>query len=154
MLNIGLDLDGVICEWKYLPKVDRIKENYDNLEMIIGAKWGLQELAVYNNITIITARHYLGAYNHIVDWMFSKFPEFNAFDLVAGIPTSEKWRVIQAMDIDVHVDDNTRAFQRLPLHVSSILFRGSQNEDQEWDGFEVHSWPELTKAIETLKERK
>lgn len=147
-MNISLDLDGVICQWKDLE--DRTLENYDQLPPILGAHEGILDLhLMLGYVSIVTARHYRGAFNHVLDWFDkNKLPAFN--ELIAGIPTSEKWRVMQALNADIHVDDNIRAFEKVPPYITCILFRGDHNKDQDWS-ITVSSWPELVEKIKEIE---
>ena len=160
-MNISLDLDGVICQWQHLEKVDRTLENYDRFPPIEGAREGIRELDTWkNDLHLITARHYRGAFNHVYDWLYRNgFNEANMLQVV-GIPTPEKWRVMQALEIDVHVDDNIRAFTKVPVEVTPIFFIGDHNKYQlnteviSVSILEririVSSWPELVAKIKEI----
>lgn len=154
-MNISLDLDGVICQWKHIPKEDRTKENYDRLPLVKGAYKGILELLRIIDgptvpigwVNVITARHYRGAQNHVNSWLLDK--KIFIDEKIVGIPTSEKWRVMQALDVDIHVDDYIRAFTNVPPHIITILFRGDHNKDQDWP-ITVKDWPELVQKIKEI----
>lgn len=154
MLNIGLDLDGVICKWVDILPYNRTQENYDKLPIIeevcknICAIWNMG-----NNLTIITARHYLNARNHVYDWLDRVLPNTISYDVIVGIPTSYKWRVLQSINADIHIDDNIRAFNRLPKNIIPILFCGTHNTHLSWEGLKVNNWSEVVTMIKFLKEK-
>jgi hypothetical protein len=160
VLNIGLDFDGVICEWRDIPKKERTLENYDKIPLMKEAEDIREIWDVGNDLTIITARHYPNARNHVYDWLDRELPNIlthtgdgECVDVIAGVPTIDKWRVLQAIGVDIYIDDNTRAIYCLPKSITPILFRGTHNAHLPWDGLEVNNWPELVTMIKFLKEK-
>jgi 5'(3')-deoxyribonucleotidase len=153
-VNISLDLDGVICQ---APKVPLEKEkqtwvNYDRLAPVPGAKEGIAELSIEHWLTVITARHYRGAQEHVEEWLedYQLIADPISFKVVAGIATHEKWRVIQALETDIHVDDYVKSFTNVPSSIITILFKGDHNRDQDWP-LTVSSWPELVTKIKEMR---
>lgn len=145
-MTIALDLDGVIVEWADIPKEQRCREAYDKLPPIAGAINGLNKLCWGHEVFIITARHYPGAFVHILNWLIREAGlDWQDCTLIAGVPTSSKWRVYQAIDADIAVDDNPRAFEKLPPRTLGILFHNPLNQGQ-WP-LEVSNWQELMENI-------
>lgn len=144
-MNIGLDMDGVIMEYADIPKEQRCLEEYQKVPIIAAAVIGIFELHKHHDIYVISARQYPHAFAH----MKSILRPFPIVEMVCGIPTSEKWRVLQALDIDVHVDDNVRALEKLPSNIMGILFTNPINQDSLWPN-RVNSWSELIEMINVL----
>jgi len=125
-LRIGLDIDGVIAEYKEIAPEDRTTATYNKLKPVSPEVMAtFAALAMCCEVFLISSRRYPEAQMHTLKWLKDWLPEWAKgvrFELLTDVAPKDKWMVVEALKLDVLVDDNEEVFDVNPFGDDSDPF--------------------------------
>ncbi len=115
-LRLGLDIDGVIAEYRDIPPEDRTLATYDKLKPVSPEVMeAFADLADSYEVFLISSRQYRDAQEHTLLWLERHLCETYfwraRFELLTNVAPNEKWMIARALKLDYLVDDNPGVFR-------------------------------------------
>lgn len=112
-LRIGLDIDGVIAEYKDIPPEDRTPDVYDKLKPVSPEVMAtFAALAMCYEVFLVSSRRYPDAQGHTRTWLNRHLGGAHGLDyeLLTDVAPDEKWMVAKALKLDYLLDDKKSVF--------------------------------------------
>ncbi len=113
-LRIGLDIDGVIAQYKDIPPEDRTPDVYDKLTPVSPEVMAtFAALAMCYEVFLVSSRRYPGTQAYTLRWLKHWLPDWAKgvrFELLTDVAPGQKWMVAKALKLDVFVDDKEGVF--------------------------------------------
>ena len=113
-LRIGLDIDGVIAEYKDILPEDRTPDVYDKLKPVSSEVMAtFAALAMCYEVFLISSRRYSGTQAYTLRWLEYWLPDWAKgvrFELLTDVAPTQKWLVANALKLDALLDDNEEVF--------------------------------------------
>lgn len=156
-MKLGFDLDGVICEGKYLTQPERASEAYMALKPL-AVPWIWNKLCDRHDVYIITARSYPGAVDDVYQWLTD-----NNLDLPAGVMCGEphftheamviwKRQLVLALGLKFYIDDSPQIYKELASCWANVYLMNNFNwpENQNAGIPTIASWKEINTEIDRI----
>jgi len=113
-MRIAFDMDGTICEGKYLVQPERAHETYMQLKPYDNDTIDiLYDLIANHECYIITARSYPRTVDSIKTWLNSQSIElpYSLAGIITHIDQQDKWHLASCLKCDIIVDDSPVVWQ-------------------------------------------
>ncbi len=124
-LRIGLDIDGVIAQYKDIPLDHRTADVYDKLKPVSEEVMTMFAfLADHYTVFLVSSRRYHSAQEHTLEWLKRHLPSWDKdirFELLTDVAPDEKWMIAHALKLDYLVDDNPGVFRYGSQKCKSVL---------------------------------